>query len=119
MAICFDNVILFNTGEPTTQLVSTKHEVPVDIKPIGPKQYHCTYVPAHPGAYLLNIKWNDRPLKCCPFKINVNPPYYPEKVDVSGPNMKGGVVGRDFQLQIDPRLAGQGKYSIGSVLHLI
>ncbi|XP_076095908.1 filamin-A-like isoform X2 [Mytilus galloprovincialis] len=96
-------------GEPSTKMFSPKYEIPIEVKPIGPKQYRCTYIPAYPGAYLLDIKWNERKLKCCPFKINVNPPFYPEKVNVSGANIKGGMVGKDFHLQIDPRKAGKGK----------
>ncbi|XP_052103817.1 filamin-C-like isoform X2 [Mytilus californianus] len=96
-------------GEPATKMFSPKYEIPIEVRPFGPKQYRCTYIPAYPGAYLLDIKWNDRKLKCCPFKINVNPPFYPEKVNVSGANIKGGTVGKDFHLQIDPRKAGKGK----------
>ncbi|XP_063430705.1 filamin-C-like isoform X3 [Mytilus trossulus] len=96
-------------GEPSTKMFSPKYEIPLEVKPIGPKQYRCSYIPAYPGAYLLDIKWNDRKLKCCPFKINVNPPFYPEKVNVSGAHIKGGMVGKDFHLQIDPRKAGKGK----------
>lgn len=89
-------------------MFSTQHEIPIDMKPTGPKQYYCSYTPTHPGSYLLDIKWNERQLKCCPFKIIVNPPYYPEKVNVKGANQKRVVVGKDFHLHVDPRLAGKG-----------
>jgi hypothetical protein len=61
-----------------------------------------------PGAYLLDIKWNGKPLKCCPFKIDVKNPVYPEKVGVTG-DIKTGVLGKDIDLKIDPREAGHGK----------
>jgi len=66
-----------------------------------------------PGAYLLDIKWNGKPLKCCPFKVDVRKPIYPEKVGVipyTG-NLKAGVVGKEIDLKIDPRDAGHGKFN--------
>ncbi|XP_053403623.1 filamin-C-like isoform X4 [Mercenaria mercenaria] len=92
-------------GEPEARVHSIRSEPPVHIKPTGPKQYQCTYTPKVPGAYLLDIKWNGKPLKCCPFKIDVKNPVYPEKVGVTG-DLKGGVVGKDIDLKIDPRDAG-------------
>lgn len=62
-----------------------------------------------PGAYLLDIKWNGKPLKCCPFKIDVKNPVYPDKVGVTGEHLKGGVIGKEIDLKIDPREAGHGK----------
>lgn len=50
---------------------SIHHDIPVDNQPNGPQQYKCSYIPKEPGSYLLNIKWNRRPLKCCPLKISV------------------------------------------------
>lgn len=34
---------------------------------------------------------------------------YPEKVGVTGENLRGAVVGKDIDLRIDPRDAGHGK----------
>lgn len=62
-----------------------------------------------PGAYLLDIKWNGKPLKCCPFKIDVKKPVYPEKVGVIGDTLKGVTLGKDIDLKIDPREAGHGE----------
>ena len=62
------------------------------------------------GAYLLDIKWANKPLKVCPFKVDVHQPVYPEKVGVTGPNIKTGVIGKDLDFQIDPREAGHGMY---------
>lgn len=99
------------TGEPGVRLTGVNKEIPVRIDPTGPQQYRCTYTPTEPGAYLLDITWNKRPLKCCPFKIDVNRPVYPHKVSVSGDPLKSGYVGRDIRLQIDPRYAGSGRYT--------
>ncbi|WAR27609.1 FLuncharacterized [Mya arenaria] len=65
-------------------------------------------------AYLLDIKWNGKPLKCCPFKIDVKKPVYPEKVGVTPltGDLKAGVIGREIDLKIDPREAGHGELTI-------
>ncbi|KAJ8310907.1 hypothetical protein KUTeg_012772 [Tegillarca granosa] len=97
-------------SEPEATVKSVRANAPVDIKRTGPKYYRCTYVPPIPGAYLLDIKWNKRPLKCCPFKINVHNPVYPSRVDVTGDHLTGGgMVGKDLHINVDPRLAGTGK----------
>ncbi|XP_052286746.1 filamin-A-like isoform X2 [Dreissena polymorpha] len=98
-------------GEPEVRVHSLRSEPPVRIETIGPKQYHCTYTPRVPGAYLLDIKWNGKPLKCCPFKIDVKKPVFPDKVGVSG-DMKGVLLGKDIDLKIDPREAGHGELTI-------
>ena len=78
------------------------------------KFYDCgiihTYSLIFAGAYLLDIKWGNRPLKVCPFKVDVHNPVYPEKVGVTGPNLKSAVIGKDLDLKIDPREAGHGMY---------
>lgn len=61
------------------------------------------------GAYLLDIKWGNKPLKVCPFKVDVHSPVYPEKVGVTGPDLKSGVIGKDLDIKIDPRQAGHGE----------
>lgn len=95
-------------GEPEAKVTGINKEIPVRVETTGPQQYRCTYTPTDPGAYLLDITWNQRPLKCCPFKINVNQPVFPHKVNVSGDPLKSGYVGRDIRLQIDSRYAGTG-----------
>lgn len=102
-------------GEPGVRLTGINKEIPVRIDPTGPQQYRCTYTPTEPGAYLLDITWNKRPLKCCPFKIDVSRPVYPHKVNVSGDPLKSGYVGRDIRLQIDPRYAGSGDLTVRCV----
>ncbi|XP_052784049.1 filamin-A-like isoform X2 [Mya arenaria] len=101
-------------GEPEARVHSIRSEPPVQIEPTGPKQYRCTYIPRVPGAYLLDIKWNGKPLKCCPFKIDVKKPVYPEKVGVTPltGDLKAGVIGREIDLKIDPREAGHGELTI-------
>ena len=103
-----DHSYHYSSGEPGVKLTGVNKDVPVRIEPTGPDQYRCTYTPTEPGAYLLDITWNQRPLKCCPFKINVNQPVYAHKVSVSGDPLKSGTVGRDIRVQIDPRNAGSG-----------
>ena len=104
------------TGRPDAKLKGVRHEDPVEIEKIGPEQYRCTYVPTQPGSYLLDITWNKRPLRCCPFKINVHKPSYPHMVHVTGDPLSHGIVGRDIKLQIDPRNAGKGE-DISAVLN--
>ena len=79
------------------------------------RKLHKQYYYRIPGAYLLDIKWNGKPLKCCPFKIDVKKPVYPEKVGVTGEHLRGAVIGRDIDLRIDPREAGHGKLYAGSM----
>ncbi|KAL3847015.1 hypothetical protein ACJMK2_017952, partial [Sinanodonta woodiana] len=100
-------------GAPEADCRSLKNVIPVDIEPTGPKQYKCTYVPPTPGAYLLDVKWDNRPLKVCPFKINVHNPVYPNRVTVSPDDInQGGEVGKNFHIKIDPREAGHGKLTV-------
>jgi len=99
-------------GGPEASISSIRSEPPVEIVEIAPKQYKCTYTPTVPGAYLLDVKWNKKPLKCCPFKIDVHKPVYPDKVGVTGNNLKTGEIGKDIDLHIDPREAGQGDLTI-------
>ncbi|KAK3096080.1 hypothetical protein FSP39_022879 [Pinctada imbricata] len=99
-------------GRPAATLKGVHNEVLVIVDKIGPEQYRCTYTPDQPGAYLLDITWNKRPLKCCPFKVNVHKPAYPHMVHVTGDPLSHGIVGRDIKLQIDPRNAGKGELTV-------
>lgn len=54
---------LYQTGRPKAHLQGVRENIPVTSEPVIPQIYDCTYVPQKPGAYLLYIDWNDKPLK--------------------------------------------------------
>ncbi|XP_076435460.1 filamin-B-like isoform X2 [Babylonia areolata] len=104
------------TGEPEVQLTGVRAEVNVFVTPLGGGKFRCTYIPVVPGAYLLHISWNGRQLRGSPYKVNIIGAFYPHKVIVSGEGLKGGLLGRDFDIRIDTRKAGPGEltaYCVG------
>ncbi|KAL8600676.1 hypothetical protein ACOMHN_006742 [Nucella lapillus] len=103
-------------GDPEVQLTGVRAEVSVFVTPLGGGKFRCTYIPVVPGAYLLHISWNGRQLRGSPYKVNIMGAFYPNKVVVSGEGLKGGLLGRDFDIRIDTRKAGPGEltaYCVG------
>ncbi|XP_055868283.1 filamin-A-like isoform X2 [Biomphalaria glabrata] len=100
-----------NPGRPKAHLQGVRENIPVTSEPVIPQIYDCTYVPQKPGAYLLYIDWNDKPLKGSPFKVNVREPAQPQKVTTVKPN-QNVYMGKDLEMKIDPREAGPGKLTV-------
>ncbi|XP_076100089.1 filamin-B-like isoform X3 [Mytilus galloprovincialis] len=96
-------------GTPEVTLTGVKAEIPVKVIAIAQGKYRCQYVPVIPGAYLLNITWNNRQLRGSPYKVNVIGAFYPNKVTVSGEGLTGGIAGRSLNVTIDTRKAGPGE----------
>ncbi|KAL8594779.1 hypothetical protein ACOMHN_047497 [Nucella lapillus] len=96
-------------GKPEVQLTGVRAEAEVGVSPLGGGKFRCTYIPVVPGAYLLHITWNSRPLHGSPFKVNVIGAFYPNKVVVSGMGLNGGMLGQDLDVRIDTRKAGPGE----------
>ena len=61
------------------------------------------------GAYLLNIKWNERQIGESPYKVNIGMNSDPQKVVVSGEGIKAGMFGQEIKALIDTRRAGPGE----------
>ena len=70
-------------GLPEIKLTGTRCDIEVRVMQLGQNIYRCLYVPQIPGAYLLNIKWNDRQIGGSPYKINVGMNSNPAKVNNS------------------------------------
>ncbi|XP_059151967.1 filamin-C-like [Physella acuta] len=98
-------------GKPTAHLEGVRANIPVTSEPIEPQRYKCEYVPEKPGAYLLYVDWNNKPLKGSPFKVTIREPSKPHKVTTSGEPL-GAVMGRDLEMRIDPREAGPGQLTV-------
>ena len=96
-------------GAPEVTLTGVKAEIPVKVIPIAQGKYRCQYLPIIPGAYLLNITWNNRQLRGSPYKVNVIGAFYPNKVTVTGEGLSGGIAGRSLNVTIDTRKAGPGE----------
>ncbi|XP_071084444.1 filamin-C-like [Haliotis cracherodii] len=101
-------------GIPDADLTKASNgkRVPVHVESVRPRVYKCDYTPREPGAYLLKLKWNDHPLKGSPFRVNVRSPPQPKRVALTGDWAKGGVLGKDLDLRIDPREAGPGELTV-------
>lgn len=96
-------------GAPEVTLTGVKAEIPVKVIPVAQGKYRCHYLPIIPGAYLLNITWNNRQLRGSPYKVNVIGAFYPNKVTVTGEGLSGGIAGRSLNVTIDTRKAGPGE----------
>ncbi|ESO98830.1 hypothetical protein LOTGIDRAFT_231196 [Lottia gigantea] len=96
-------------GNPEVQLTGVRSEVNVIVTPLGGGKFRCTYIPLIAGAYLLHITWNGRQLRGSPYKVNVIGAFYPNRVEVSGEGLKGGMMGDDIDVRIDTRKAGPGE----------
>ncbi|KAK3094337.1 hypothetical protein FSP39_000435 [Pinctada imbricata] len=96
-------------GKPEVTLTGVRAEISVRVVGIGNGKYRCSYIPVVPGAYLLHITWNGRQLRGSPYKVNVIGAFYPNKVQVSGEGLRGGILGRSMEVFIDTRKAGPGE----------
>ncbi|XP_062567858.1 filamin-A-like isoform X3 [Saccostrea cucullata] len=97
------------SSAPEVTLTGVRAEINVKVVNLGGGKHRCTYVPVVPGAYLLNITWNGRQLRGSPYKVNVMGTFYPNKVNVSGEGLRGGILGRSMDVAIDTRKAGPGE----------
>jgi filamin len=96
-------------GIPEIRLSGTRCDIDVRVLQLGHGIYRCSYVPQIPGAYLLNIKWNNIQIGESPYKVNVSMNSDPAKVVVSGEGIKSGVYGQEIKALIDTRRAGPGE----------
>lgn len=65
---------------PEIKFTGTRCDVDVRLVQIAHNVYRCLYVPQIPGAYLLNIKWNERQVGDSPYKVNIGMNSDPSKV---------------------------------------
>ncbi|XP_061194597.1 filamin-C-like isoform X3 [Saccostrea echinata] len=100
---------LQQNSAPEVTLTGVRAEINVKVVNLGGGKHRCTYIPVVPGAYLLNITWNGRQLRGSPYKVNVVGTFYPNKVNVSGEGLRGGILGRSMDVAIDTRKAGPGE----------
>ena len=96
-------------GLPEVKLTGVRCDIDVRLMQLGHNIYRCTYIPQIPGAYLLNIKWNERQIGDSPYKVTVGMNSDPSKVIVSSEGIKTGVLGQDLKAIIDTRRAGPGE----------
>ncbi|KAK3780575.1 hypothetical protein RRG08_037514 [Elysia crispata] len=100
-----------NPGKPQSYLQGVRDQLPVSVENVRPQVYKCTYIPERPGAYLLYVNWNDKPLKGSPYKVAIREPARPHQVmaTLGKPN---AVLGEDLEMRIDPRNAGPGQLTV-------
>lgn len=99
----------FIEGKPEVTLTGVRSEIDIIKKHLGNGRYYCTYIPVLPGGYLLHITWNNRQLKGSPYKVSVIAAAQPQKVNVTGEGLEGGILGKELQVNIDTRKAGPGE----------
>lgn len=99
----------FIEGKPEVTLTGVHSEIDIIKKHLGNGRYYCTYIPVLPGGYLLHITWNNRQLKGSPYKVSVIAAAQPQKVNVTGEGLEGGILGKELQVNIDTRKAGPGE----------
>jgi len=97
------------SGLPEIRLSGTRCDIDVRVLQLGHNIFRCSYVPQIPGAYLLNIKWNNIQIGESPYKVTVGMNSDPAKVVVSGEGIKAGVYGQEIKALIDTRRAGPGE----------
>ncbi|KAG8281178.1 hypothetical protein J6590_063971 [Homalodisca vitripennis] len=98
-------------GMPEVSLTGMKNDIKVNLHQVGENVYRATYIPHHPGAYLLNVMWSDRQVKGCPLKVTVTAVCDASRVICSGDGLGIGTVGKDIRSFIDTRTAGPGELS--------
>ncbi|GAB1611177.1 hypothetical protein Ahia01_001404800 [Argonauta hians] len=96
-------------GKPEVNVTGVRTEIPTYLISQGNQCYQCKYTPVFPGAYHLNIKWSGKQLMGCPYKITAITAPQPKNVTVTGDGLKGGMLGKDLQMDIDTRKAGLGE----------
>lgn len=96
-------------GLPEVKLTGVRCDIDIRLMQLGHNNYRCTYIPQIPGAYLLNIKWNERQIGDSPYKVSVGMNSDPSKVIVSSEGIKTGLLGQDIKTIIDTRRAGPGE----------
>ncbi|GFO06181.1 filamin-c [Plakobranchus ocellatus] len=100
-----------NPGKPRCHLQGVKDQLPVSVENVRPQVYKCTYIPERPGAYLLYVNWNDKPLKGSPYKVAIREPARPHHV-IASLDRPNTLVGEDLEMKIDPRKAGPGHLTV-------
>lgn len=74
-----------------------------------------TYLPTEIGEHLINILFQRLHIPGSPFHADIQMPFDPSKVVVSGPGLKKGKVGQPCVVNIDCGLAGLGELSVEAV----
>ncbi|XP_071374523.1 filamin-B [Centroberyx affinis] len=74
-----------------------------------------TYLPAANGEHLINIVFQGVHIPGSPFHADIQMPFDPAKVVISGPGMKRGKVGEPCVVNIDCGSAGFGELSVEAV----
>uniref|UniRef100_A0A672SVJ4 Filamin B n=1 Tax=Sinocyclocheilus grahami TaxID=75366 RepID=A0A672SVJ4_SINGR len=71
-----------------------------------------SYLPTEPGAYLINILFEDVHIPGSPFHADIQYPFDPTKVVASGSGLKRGKVGETSVLNVDCAKAGPGQLTL-------
>ncbi|CAI8049940.1 Filamin-C [Geodia barretti] len=78
----------------------------------GEQNFHCGVEIPQEGYYAVYVQCRGLDIQGSPFKIRMMPAPRPEKVVVSGPGLKGGLVGEKQTFSIDAREAGYGNIQL-------
>ena len=67
-------------GHLSATVQGLKHDVVVGIRDNKDNTYEVTYTPPTPGAYVMDIKWDEQHVEGSPFKITVQARAEPDSV---------------------------------------
>ncbi|XP_039626735.1 filamin-B isoform X2 [Polypterus senegalus] len=93
-------------------------EAKIECSDNGDGTCSVSYLPTEPGEYLVNILFEEVHIPGSPFQAEVEFPFDPLKVVVSGPGLKYGKVGEASLINVDCGKAGSGELSMEAVSDL-
>ncbi|XP_067934891.1 filamin-B-like [Watersipora subatra] len=87
-----------------------------NIKDLGLGKFQVTYTPTVMGVYLIELKYNGRPIRNAPIKVSLSPiatasDARTDKVIVTGNGITNGTLNQPNTFVIDTKEAGHGKLS--------
>lgn len=78
------------------------------LEPVSADVQRVRFTPLKDGLYSVNVNYDGHQVPGSPFLVEAQLPPDPSKVKVSGPGLKGGVVGAPAEFSIDTNQAGTG-----------
>nr|XP_003410088.1 filamin-B isoform X1 [Loxodonta africana] len=90
-------------------------EAKIECSDNGDGTCSVSYLPTKPGEYFVNILFEDVHIPGSPFKADIEMPFDPSKVVVSGPGLEPGKVGEAGLLSVDCSEAGPAALGLEAV----
>uniref|UniRef100_A0A7M5WR27 Actin binding protein n=2 Tax=Clytia hemisphaerica TaxID=252671 RepID=A0A7M5WR27_9CNID len=98
-------------GHLSATVRGVRNDVVAGIRDNKDGTYDVTYTPDVPGAYAVDVKWDEEHVEGSPFKVTVENKPHPEAVLVGGDGIKEGTAGQPVTFHLDGRNAGPGQLS--------